>query len=291
MSAALLLLMAAGGTLIGFLLAVLGAGGSILLLPLLISGAGLPTREAVPLSLLAVTLLAVANAGPYLRRRQVAPGPALVLGVPALAGSWIGGSLVKHGLIPEPVQLAVFAAAALLAAWLLTRQRRGSGRWDGPGGDGRAAASRRPGGVLALAGQGLLVGLLTGIAGVGGGFAIVPALVLLAGLPMPLASGTSLVLIATNSLVALGALGHWPAAGLPLLAPLIAGGLVGAVGGQALAPHLSDRLLRQGFAALLVGSALLTGAEALQRQRHAAAMGETTLQRAIPSTHAFPHQR
>ncbi len=290
MSAALLLLMAAGGTLIGFLLAVLGAGGSILLLPLLISGAGLPTREAVPLSLLAVTLLAAANAGPYLRRRQVAPGPALVLGVPALAGSWIGGSLVKHGLIPEPVQLALFAAAALVAAWLLTRQRRGSSRGDGPGGGGRTAASRRPGGVLALAGQGVLVGLLTGIAGVGGGFAIVPALVLLAGLPMPLASGTSLVLIATNSLVALGALGHWPAAGLPLLAPLIAGGLAGAIGGQALAPHLSDRHLRQGFAALLVGSALLTGAEALQRQRHAAAMGETTLQRAIPSTHVPPHQ-
>ncbi|MCP9797751.1 sulfite exporter TauE/SafE family protein, partial [Cyanobium sp. Lug-B] len=146
-----------------------------------------------------------------------------------------------------------------------------------------AGASRRPGGALALAGQGVLVGLLTGIAGVGGGFAIVPALVLLAGLPMPLASGTSLVLIATNSLVALGALGHWPAAGLPLLGPLIGGGLVGAVGGQALAPHLSDRHLRQGFAALLVGSALLTGAEAVQRQRSPSA--------ASPPTHAVSPQR
>ena len=122
------------------------------------------------------------------------------------------------------------------------------------------------------------MGLLTGIAGVGGGFAIVPALVLLAGLPMHLASGTSLVLIATNSLVALGAQGHWPAASLPLLAPLIAGGLVGAIGGQALAPRLSDRRLRQGFAALLIGSALLTGAEAFQRQ-------------ATPSTHSAPQQR
>ncbi|WP_311134305.1 sulfite exporter TauE/SafE family protein [Synechococcus sp. CS-1332] len=270
MSAAVLLLMAGGGALIGFLLAVLGAGGSILLLPLLISGAGLPTREAVPLSLLAVTLLAVANAGPYLRRRQVAPRPALILGVPALAGSWIGGTLVKHGLIPEPIQLGVFAAAALVAAWLLSRRpsTTGSGSRSAP---------------LALAGQGVLVGLLTGIAGVGGGFAIVPALVLLAGLPMPLASGTSLVLIATNSLVALEALGHWPAAGLPLLAPLVGGGLVGAIGGQALAPRLSDRHLRQGFAALLVGSALLTGAEAFQRQRHLSA--------AIPSLPAVSPQR
>ncbi len=274
MSAAVLLLMAGGGALIGFLLAVLGAGGSILLLPLLISGAGLPTREAVPLSLLAVTLLAVANAGPYLRRRQVAPRPALILGVPALAGSWIGGTLVKHGLIPEPVQLGVFAAAALVAAWLLSRR---------PSGTQTARAPRSGGSPLALAGQGVLVGLLTGIAGVGGGFAIVPALVLLAGLPMPLASGTSLVLIATNSLVALAALGHWPAAGLPLLGPLVVGGLVGAIGGQALAPRLSDRHLRQGFAALLVGSALLTGAEALQRQRH--------LSSAISSPPTVPQQR
>ncbi|MEA5416919.1 sulfite exporter TauE/SafE family protein, partial [Synechococcus sp. BA-132 BA5] len=142
---------------------------------------------------------------------------------------------------------------------------------------------------LALAGQGVLVGLLTGIAGVGGGFAIVPALVLLAGLPMPLASGTSLVLIATNSLVAIGALGHWPAASLPLLVPLIGGGLVGAIGGQALAPRLSDRHLRQGFAALLVGSALLTGAEALQRQRSSMGAGETTLH--TPSTLAASPQR
>ena len=249
-------LLAAGGGLIGFLLAVLGAGGSILLLPLLVSGAGLPTREAVPLSLLVVTLLALGNVGPYLRRRQVAPRAALVLGVPALAGSWVGGSLVKAGLVSEPAQLAIFTVAALVAAWLLSRPRRA-----GAAQPGRRAAAGTP----ALAGQGVLVGLLTGIAGVGGGFAIVPALVLLAGLPMPLASGTSLVLIATNSLVALAALGHWPAAHLPLMLPLVAGGVAGAVVGQFLAPHLDDRQLRRGFAALLLGSALLTAFEAWRR--------------------------
>jgi uncharacterized membrane protein YfcA len=108
----LLLLLLGGGGLIGFLLAVLGAGGSILLLPLLVSGAALPTREAVPLSLLVVTLMALGNLGPYLKRRQVAPKPALVLGLPALAGSWMGGSWVKAGYVSEPVQLGLFAAAA-----------------------------------------------------------------------------------------------------------------------------------------------------------------------------------
>jgi len=259
-----LALLVGGGLLIGLLLSVLGAGGSILLLPLLVSGAALPTKEAVPLSLLVVVLLALGNLGPYLRRGQFALRPALILGVPALAGSWIGGSWVKAGYVPEPVQLGVFAAAALLASWLLTR-RRGSSVAEASA-PAHTPSSRRH--DLLLAGQGVLVGLLTGIAGVGGGFAIVPALVLLAGLPMPLASGTSLLLIAVNALVAFVALGHWPAASLPLMLPLLLGGAVGAVVGQKLAPYLSDRRLRQGFAALLVGSALLSGAEASRRHNN-----------------------
>jgi uncharacterized protein len=261
MDPASLALLTGGGALIGFLLSVLGAGGSILLLPLLVSGAALPTREAVPLSLLVVMLLALANLGPYVSRGQFAPRPALILGVPALAGSWVGGGWVKAGHVSEPVQLAVFAAAALLASWLLTRRQAISAARASDQGSGRP---------LLLAIQGVLVGLLTGVAGVGGGFAIVPALVLLAGLPMALASGTSLLLIAVNALVALAAQGHWPAASLPLMAPLLVGGAIGAAGGQRLAPHLNDRRLRQGFSLLLIGSALLTGAEAWRRQQASA---------------------
>ena len=260
MEAATLALLTAGGGLIGFLLSVLGAGGSILLLPLLVTGAGLSTREAVPLSLLVVMLLALGNLGPYLRRGQFAVIPAMVLGTPALAGSWIGGSWVRAGYLSEPVELGVFAAAALVASWLLTRR---SASHAAPT---QMQIGSRPGSILPLAIQGVLVGLLTGIAGVGGGFAIVPALVLLAGLPMQLACGTSLLLIVVNALVALAALGHWPQQSLPLMLPLLLGGAVGAAVGQRMAPRLSDRRLRQGFAALLIGSALLSGSEALKRQ-------------------------
>ena len=263
MAFASLALLAGGGALIGLLLSVLGAGGSILLLPLLVSGVALPTKEAVPLSLLVVMLLALGNLGPSLRRRQFAPRPALILGLPAMAGSWIGGSWVKAGYVPETLQLAVFAAAAVLAAWLLTHGRGGAG--EEASAPGRTPQPLRQ--DLLLAGQGVLVGLLTGIAGVGGGFAIVPALVLLGGLPMPLASGTSLLLIAVNALVALTALHHWPSASLPTMLPLLLGGAAGAVLGQQLAPHLSERRLRQSFAALLIGSALLTGAEAIKRHQ------------------------
>ncbi|MEB3362164.1 MAG: sulfite exporter TauE/SafE family protein [Synechococcaceae cyanobacterium] len=277
MALASLALLAGGGAVIGFLLSVLGAGGSILLLPLLVSGAALPTKEAVPLSLLVVMLLALGNLGPYLRRRQFALRPALMLGLPALAGSWIGGSWVKAGLVSEPVELSVFAVAALTASWLMTRPPTASRErvpivaptWT------RRGWALQPGFLLwcgrrlllSLPAQGVLVGLLTGIAGVGGGFAIVPALVLLAGLTMPLASGTSLLLIAVNAAVAFAALGHWPAASLPLLLPLLLGGALGALIGQRLASQLPDRRLRQGFAALLIGSALLTGAEAVKRHQ------------------------
>lgn len=259
MDPASLALLAGGGAVIGFLLAVLGAGGSILLLPLLVSGASLPTREAVPLSLLVVMLLALANVGPYVRRGQFAPGPALILGLPALAGSWIGGGWVKAGHVGEPVQLGLFAVAALVASWLLTRGQASRPAPINPAQD----CSRH----LLLAIQGLLVGLLTGVAGVGGGFAIVPALVLLGGLPMALASGTSLLLIAVNALVALAALGHWPATSLPLVAPLLVGGAIGASVGQRLAPQLNDRRLRQGFSLLLISSALLSGWEAWRRHQ------------------------
>jgi uncharacterized membrane protein YfcA len=252
MALSALLLLGLGGGLIGFLLSVLGAGGSILLLPLLVSGAALPMREAVPLSLLVVMLLAMANLGPYIRRGQFALQPALILGLPALAGSWLGGSWVKAGLIAESVQLVIFMLAALVASWLLTRNN--------------PSAATRQAKPAMLAIQGVMVGLLTGIAGVGGGFAIVPALVLLAGLPMQLASGTSLLLIAVNALVALGALGHWPSQSLPLILPLLAGGAIGAVVGQRLAPHLSDRRLRQGFSILLISSAVMSGLEAWKRQ-------------------------
>jgi uncharacterized membrane protein YfcA len=283
MGIGILLLLTAGGGLIGFLLAVLGAGGSILLLPLLVSGAALPTKAAVPLSLMIVMVLAIGNAIPYLKRRQVAMAPALVLGIPALGGSWIGGSLVKAGLIPEVTQLAIFAAAAIVASWLMLRNtttaKVGSAAAELP----LNAALQSPSSPWPLASQGVLVGLLTGIAGVGGGFAIVPALVLLAGLPMQLASGTSLLLIALNSLVALAALGHWPEAHLPLMLPLLAGGVLGALVGQRLAPHLKEQQLRRGFAALLVGSALLTAGEALQRHRNTQAARQQ-------SFHS-PHQR
>lgn len=257
-----LVLLAAGGGVIGFLLAVLGAGGSILLMPLLTIGAGLKTDTAIAISLLVVIALAIGNSIPSVWRRQIAIKPAVVLGLPALAGSWIGGTLAKHDVITDVHQLAVFAVVAAVVAWLMLRTPPKNAE---PLPLKRALMQPRADWPLAV--QGLLVGLLTGIAGVGGGFAIVPALVLLAGLPMQIATSTSLVLIALNSLVALKALGVWPAQQLPLLLPLLVGGAIGAVVGQWLSPHLNEWQLRRGFAAVLIGSSVLIAGKALDTHR------------------------
>ena len=250
------LLLLAGGALIGALLALLGAGGSILLLPLLVSGLSLPMREAVPLSLMVVLLLALMNLVPALRQRRVSWHLAGWLGAPALLGSWIGAAWVKAGLIGPNQQLLLFALAATVAAALMLRPP--------------SASSAGPARWWWLPPQGLGVGLLTGIAGVGGGFAVVPALVLLGRLPMALASGTSLLVIAASSLMALFAHGEWSVEGFRLLFPLLIGGGFGVLLGQRLEPHLPEQRLRQGFAALLLLSAVSSGVEALQaRDAHA----------------------
>ena len=118
--------------------------------------------------------------------------------------------------------------------------------------------------------QGLGVGLLIGIAGVGWGFAVVPALVLLGRLPMSLDSGTSLLVIAAGSLMELLSHGEWSVEGFRLLFPLLIGGGFGFLLGQRLGSHLPEQRLRQGFAALLLVSEVSSGIEALQpRDAHA----------------------
>lgn len=119
------------------------------MMPLLVSGAGMSAQEAVPISLLVVALMSIVNLGPYVRRHQVAPRAALVLGIPALAGAWIGGSLVKAGWVSETAQLSIFAAAALAAAWFMIRRDLQEQRPQS-----KAVQPREPAPALALAGKG-----------------------------------------------------------------------------------------------------------------------------------------
>lgn len=252
MSAAVLL-----GLVIGALLGLVGGGGSILAVPALIYGVGLPLSRAVPTSLLVVGISSAAAAVPRWVHREVHWRIAAVFGAAGIPSAFAGAAFNR--LMPPRVLVFGFVALMLLAAY---RMRQG-GELEGGGcvlpGGGVNWRSCLPKAIA----SGTAVGFLTGLFGVGGGFVIVPALVLLLGLPMTLAVGTSLVIVATNS--AAGFLAHFGEARLDpaitvafTLATVIGALVAGRVGSR-----FSAERLRRGFAYLLVAVAVFVALQAV----------------------------
>jgi hypothetical protein len=175
-----------------------------------------------------------------------------------MGGAWVGATLAHW--VPGPVQLGLFSGVMLLAAWRMLR----GGIVTQPGHD-----SRR----LAVVGGGVGVGLLSGLVGVGGGFLIVPALVLLAGVSMTSAVGTSLAVITLNSFSGFGKyLGLLQHEGLPLdwriLLTVAAVGVVGSFAGQKLGQRLPQATLRRLFGVLLVVMGIFIAADVAPRLLH-----------------------
>lgn len=225
------------GLLVGLSLGLLGGGGSVLTVPILVYLLGLDVKVAVAASLLVVGLTSLLGAGFHAREGNVQGRIALSFGLVAMVGAFGGARLAT--LIPGPVQLVLFAAVMLAAAVLMFR-----GRTSLEGGE--------PAGGAVVLGTSLGVGVLTGVVGVGGGFMIVPALVLLLGLPMKEAVGTSLVVIFLNAVA--GFAGYLGQVELPwmLLTGFAALSMVGILLGGILARRVSPDRLRQGFAVFLV---------------------------------------
>jgi len=230
--------------LIGLSLGLLGGGGSTLAVPVLVYVAGLEVREAIAASLAIVGTTSLAGAFFHARVGRVRFRAAALFGGAGMLGAPIGALATRF--VPGPVLLLSFAALMIVVSVLMLRRPALA-----------ASAGARPASVSAIAAAGIGVGLLTGFLGVGGGFLIVPALVLLVGLPMHEAVGTSLLLIAANS--AAGLLGHL-GAGFPLglTAAFTAMASAGAMAGTRLAGRIAAERLRRGFGlfVLVVGLAL-----------------------------------
>lgn len=237
MTAALALTFGVG---IGLLLGLVGGGGSILTVPILVYVLGLGVHEATATSLVIVGATALAGAVPHARAGRVALTTALLFGVAGIGGAFAGTWLNQR--VSGPVILMLFGLLMLVVAarmaWRSTPQ--GSSTEDAP------SPARWP---VLLAG--LIVGFLTGFFGVGGGFLIVPALVLLLRLPMRLAVGTSLVIIAINA--AAGILAHLRSGGIELgLALLfVTGGIAGTHLGARLHGQFNEERLSRAFAVLI----------------------------------------
>jgi hypothetical protein len=241
-----ILLEIAFGTVIGLLLGLVGGGGSILTVPILVYAIGLGVHEATATSLVIVGLTALSGALPHARAGRVQLRTALVFGAAGIAGAFAGTWANQR--VAGPVILLLFGVLMVGIA-----ARMAFGRQSVP----RPADAAVHPAAVPLAG--LVVGVMTGFFGVGGGFLIVPALVLALGLPMRLAVGTSLVIIAINS--GSGILAHLPTGGFDLQVALVfvVGGLVGSQLGGRLAGRIDETRLARGFAALvaLVGFYLI----------------------------------
>lgn len=237
------------GLLIGALLGLIGAGGAIVAVPAFVYLFGFGALEATTASLAVVAASAASGVVPRLRLRQVHISQALLFWVIGTAGTFAGTRLAT--VVPSAVILTGFALVMIGAAIAMWRK---SSRAQPPD-----PARVRPW-LLVIVAVG--IGLLTGLFGVGGGFLIVPALVLVFRFPFAVATGTSLLVIALNSVTALlFKYQTWSDIpwGVPVL--VIVGGLVGSVVASALTIDLPQRLLERSFAALLVVLALWMAAE------------------------------
>lgn len=229
---------------VGVSLGLLGGGGSVLSVPLLVYVAGWAPHEAATGSLLVVGVTSLIGLTAHARAGRVRWRVGLVFGLAGMAGAYAGGRLAA--LVPGAVLLVAFAALMLVAGVGMLRGRRGA-----------ATGAGHRFHLGPAIGLGALVGTATGFVGAGGGFIVVPALVLVAGLPMPVAVGTSLLVISLQS--AAGLAGHLAGTSLPwgLTLAVTASAAAGClVGGRFVARVHADRL-RRGFGVLVLAVAVL----------------------------------
>ena len=270
------------GLLIGMALGALGGGGSILAVPALVYVVGLEPKAAVTTSLVVVGVTALGATVGHWRAGHVRVTAGLWFGIAGIGGSLVGSRLNRA--VDPRILLIAFSALMLVAAWRMWVSAGGGrgalGIVPRPGADGPARTSRAEGAVpvppfasarperrplassrsmvVTVIAAGTVVGFMTGFFGVGGGFIIVPALVLTLGFDMPDAVGTSLLVIAINSGTAL--VTRLASTGIDwrVAVPFTIAGLAGALVGGRLARRAPPAILARWFAALLVVVALYT---------------------------------
>ncbi|MGZ4609174.1 MAG: sulfite exporter TauE/SafE family protein [Actinomycetes bacterium] len=245
------------GLLIGVLLGLLGAGGSILAVPALVYGAGQPLSSAIPTSLLVVGVSAAAAVVPRIRARQVQWRIAAVVGGSGVLAAF-AGTAVNRALDPRVVLLGFSLVMLVAALRMLREQPELGGDCALPGG-----GVNWRGCLPKAVGTGVAVGFLTGLFGVGGGFLIVPALVLLLGLSMTVAVGTSLVVVAVNSAAGFAAHAGSGQVDYGLAAVFTAVAVAGSVLAARVATRLPADRLRRWFAWLVLAVAAFVAAQAL----------------------------
>ena len=265
------------GFLIGLSLGTLGGGGSILAVPALVFAAGENPKQATATSLVLVGVASLVGIVPHWRGGRVRVGLGVAFGIAGVPGSLLGSAINKR--MDPDVLLLAFSVLIVIAAWRMVTgcpsctkvgEEAALAAGDGPPTGGRSidvavAVTRRAKveRAFAIVAAGTGVGFLTGLFGVGGGFVIVPALTLLLGLSMPVAIGTSLLVITINSAVALASRIATTTIDWAVTIPFTISAVVGVLVGGRLAGRLDPQKSLRWFALLLVGVAVYTAAKAI----------------------------
>ncbi|VAW75172.1 hypothetical protein MNBD_GAMMA14-2407 [hydrothermal vent metagenome] len=238
------------GLVTGMLLGVFGSGGSIITMPALLYLLDVEPKSAIAMSLGIVAITATITAMQHWRHGNVDLRITAIFGLFGVLGTYLGALV---GVVtPVSIQLGVFALVMYAAAWkMLKPQPR-------PKSVGAAAVSDCPDGNCHdleyghIAVHGIAIGILTGVVGVGGGFLIVPALVLLSGLSMKKAVGTSLSIVALKSFAGFAGYAGAVAIDYSLMATFTAIAVVGSVVGSQVGHRMPADLLKRGFGGFLV---------------------------------------
>lgn len=249
----------------GVVLGLIGGGGSILTVPILVYLFGLAPVAATGSSLFVVGTTAFVGALGFIRSGRVRFKESLFFAIPSVAGVLVARRLILPHVPAQLLELGgftltkdiflmlMFAALMLVAS---TKMIRGNRKASTESGERDAAPA-----VSTLALRGFLVGSVTGFIGAGGGFLIVPALIFLLGFKMPEAVGTSLMIIAVNSLVGfVGAMGVTESPLVwELLLPVTGLAVMGLWAGTKLQKHFTDSQLKKSFGwfVLVIGSLIL----------------------------------
>lgn len=257
------------GFLIGLSLGALGSGGSILAVPVLVYVAGQEPSAATTTSLFVVGVAALFGMVDHLRAGRVRAGVGVVVGLTGIGGSLVGSAINRS--LDGDVLLLGFGALVIVAAWRMltgcpscTRvgEEQAVTLTSGPAhtdAGGVAVRTRRridASTVARVAAAGTLVGFLTGLFGVGGGFVIVPALTLLLGFTLPQAVGTSLLVVAINTVTALSVRLGTTGVEWAVAIPFTIAAITGVATGNRLAGRVDAKVLLRWFAGMLIVLAL-----------------------------------
>lgn len=253
------------GALVGFSLGLTGGGGAIFAVPLLVYGLGVPAREAVGVSLLAVGCTSLVGFAQRAWRGMVEFPTGLLFAVAGVIGAPLGSWLADR--IPDALLLSMFAVLMLVIAlrmWIKARDANArlpiivdenAGPTCRRDSEGQLRITSQCAMLLGLVGLG--AGVLSGMFGVGGGFIIVPALVMFSGMGMQRAIGTSLLVITLIS--ASGTASHLLAGkelSLSTAAVFTVGSIGGLFAGSSLGQRLAGPVLQRIFAAAIVAVAM-----------------------------------